>query len=323
MNEKGEVGKQIPLIVICGPTASGKTALAVSLAKEVGGQIVSADSMQVYRGMDIGTAKPGMFEMDGVAHHMLDVADPCEKFSVARYCEMAEKCIRDIALSGGWPILAGGTGLYISSLTDGVKFCAEENDTAYRTELSKLLSEKGSSYLHGMLCELDPDGAAVLHPNDAKRIIRALESLKTTGLPKKERDRLSKIEGTAYKTFKIGLGCSDREILYKRIDARVDDMIKKGLIDEIRDLLESGVPVDSTAMQAIGYKEFIPFIEGREGLEESLELCKRHSRNYAKRQLTWFRNESDINWIYSDLINDPLKEALSLLDGFLKNNATA
>lgn len=285
------------ILVIVGPTASGKTRMAVELAKAHNGEVVSADSMQIYRRMDIGTAKPTAEEMDGVPHHMIDVADPEEDFSVARYVEMASACVDDILARGKLPIVAGGTGLYVDSLLSGRTFAAFSPDSSLRKELEAELAERGGEAMLAELSRVDPEAAARLHPNDHKRIVRALEVYRSTGKTISEHNRETRALPPRYDALTIGLNFQDRADLWARIDARVDQMAADGLEREVRELLSSGLSPRCTAMQAIGYKEFVAAVEGTMTWREAEELVKLRSRQYAKRQLTWLRRNPDIHWI--------------------------
>ena len=283
-------------ICIVGPTASGKTALAVSLAETLGGEVVSCDSMQVYRGMDIGTAKPTPEEMRGVRHHMLDVLDPAEDCSAARFSELAARCVDDIHARGKTAILAGGTGLYIDALVSGRTF-APLPQTGRRAELERMADARGMEAMLAYLASFDPDAAARLHPRDRKRVLRACEVYLETGVTITEHNRRTQLEPPRYRPCWIGLDYLRREDLYARIDRRVDAMLQAGLLDEIRGLLAAGAPECGTAMAAIGYKEFLPALRGECTLEEAAENVRRESRRYAKRQLTWFRRNPAVHWI--------------------------
>ena len=285
------------ILVISGPTASGKTRLAVELALRHGGEVVSADSMQVYRRMDIGTAKPTPEEMRGIPHHMLDVADPEEDFSVARYVDMAAKCVDDILSRGKLPILAGGTGLYIDSLLSGRTFAPFQPDSPLRGQLEEQLRREGGAAMLARLAQVDPDSAARLHPNDEKRIVRALEVYYETGETIGAHDRKSREIPPRYDAAYIGLAFRDREDMKERIDRRVDAMMAQGLLQEVETLLQSGLPRDATALQAIGYKQFLAVAEGRATVAEAIAEVKLRSRQYAKRQLTWLRRNEAIHWI--------------------------
>ena len=284
------------LIVLSGPTASGKTALGVLLAETLGGEVVSADSMQIYRRMDIGTAKPTPEETRGVAHHMLDVAEPEEDFSVARYVAEASACVDEIFARGKQPILVGGTGLYIDSLLSGRTFAGGPVDPALRQELNERYDEIGAAGLLGELRKVDPERAAKLHPADQKRIVRALEVYILTGKTITQHDAETQLVPPRYAAVRIALDFADRADLYDRIDRRVDVMLERGLVDEVRALLDSGVPRDCTAMQAIGYKEIVRALDGACTLDAAAEEIRRESRRYAKRQLTWLRR-GDYHWI--------------------------
>lgn len=290
------------LLVICGPTASGKTALAVALAKATGGEVVSADSMQIYRRMDIGTAKPTAEEMDGVPHHMLDVADPGEDYSVARYVADATACVEDILSRGKLPIVAGGTGLYIDNLLAGREFAAFTGQ--WRQKLQDRAEREGIEVLYRELEQVDPQRAAKLHLADAKRIIRALEVWHETGETITEHDRRTAALPPRYEAVRIGLTFADRADMWERIDRRVDQMMAAGLVEEVEDLLSSGVPESCTAMQAIGYKEMVAALREGRAVAEAAEEIKLRSRQYAKRQLTWFRREPSVKWITWEKIPD-------------------
>ena len=290
------------ILVIVGPTASGKTRMAVELAKAHNGEVVSADSMQIYRRMDIGTAKPTAEEMDGVPHHMIDVADPEEDFSVARYVELASACVDDILSRGKLPIVAGGTGLYVDSLLSGRTFAAFSPDSSLRKELEEELAERGGEAMLEELSRVDPEAAARLHPNDHKRIVRALEVYRSTGKTISEHNRETQALPPRYEALTIGLNFQDRADLWARIDARVDQMAADGLEREVRELLSFEAAIREmaarcTAMQAIGYKEFVAAVEGDMTWREAEELVKLRSRQYAKRQLTWFRRNPAVHWL--------------------------
>ena len=283
------------LLVICGPTASGKTALGVALAQAIGGEVVSADSMQIYRRMDIGTAKPTAAEMGGVPHHMLDVADPAEDYSVARYVHDADACVRDILSRGKRPVVVGGTGLYIDNLIAGRDFAPFTG--AWREKLQTRAREEGLPALHAELRRVDPDRAEKLHPNDEKRILRALEVWYETGETITAHDQRTRSLPPRYDALRVCLNFSRREDLWARIDRRVDQMMADGLEEEVRALLASGVPPAATAMQAIGYKEFAAALRGEETMDQAVDQVKLRSRQYAKRQLTWFRRTPGLRWV--------------------------
>ena len=282
------------ILCLAGPTASGKTALAVELAKDLNGEVVSCDSMQVYRHMDIGTAKPSPEEMQGIPHHMIDVAEPDEDFSVSRYCAMAAPIVDDIVARGKTAIIAGGTGLYMDSLIRGNDF-APFPSTGVRERLEAEADEVGLPAMLTQLREIDPDTADRVF--DRKRILRALEVYLETGETITEHNRKTRLIPPKYTPLWLGLDFADRGELYRRIDKRVDIMLEMGLMEEIRSLLDSGIPEKCTAMQAIGYKEFVNALEGREPLSQAAEEVKKASRHYAKRQLTWFRRNPAVRWL--------------------------
>ncbi|MBE6952046.1 MAG: tRNA (adenosine(37)-N6)-dimethylallyltransferase MiaA [Ruminococcaceae bacterium] len=288
--------KLIRPIFVVGPTASGKSALAVFLAEQLGGEVVSADSMQIYRGMCIGTAAPTEREMRGVRHHMVGVIDPKQPFSVGLYRDMAQPIISDLQSRGIVPIVVGGTGLYFDALLQSAEYAPVEADLRYRAELTALAEEKGNEAVHALLRSRDPETAARLHPNNLKRVIRALEVLKLTGVSISEHDRQTQLAEAAFDPIWIGINVEPRSELYARIDRRVDTMLADGLMDEIRTLTAAGLTAETTAMQAIGYKEFLPVLHGTCSVEDAAEEVKKRSRNYAKRQLTWFRRNERIHW---------------------------
>ncbi len=292
------------ILVICGPTASGKTALAAELALRFGGEVVSADSMQVYRRMDIGTAKPTRSEQRGVPHHMIDVAEPEENYSVARYVADAVPIVDGILARGKLPIIAGGTGLYIDHLVAGRQFAPFQPDSGLRPQLQARARQEGLPALYAQLAQVDPDAAGSIHPNDEKRIIRALEVFLSTGKPLSQHDRESRALPSRYTPLTIVLNFAQRPHLWERIDRRVDQMMAQGLEGEVRALLESGIPPDCTAMQAIGYKELAAAIRSGLPVQSGAEEVKLRSRQYAKRQLTWFRRNRDARWFEWEKIPD-------------------
>lgn len=284
------------VLSVVGPTASGKTALGVALAQRFNGEVVSFDSMQIYRRMNIGTAKPTKEEMQNIPHHMIDVAEPEENWSVARYVEAAVPVVEDILARGKTPVLVGGTGLYVDSLVSGRTFAVQA--TGWRERLQAQVKAEGILPLLEELGRVDPESAARLHPADEKRIIRALEVWHETGKTITQHDRETKALPPRYQAVTIGLNFEDRTDLHKRIDLRVDEMVKLGLYDEVRDLLASGVPEKCTAMQAIGYKEIVSAMKNHASLDDAAEEVKLRTRQYAKRQLTWFRRNRDTNWFF-------------------------
>ncbi len=283
------------IVCVVGPTASGKTAYAIEIAKQRDGEIVSCDSMQIYRYMNIGTAKATDEEQKEVPHHMIDFVHPNTDYSVADYAEDAKKCIEDILKRGKLPVICGGTGLYLDAVVKGIEFSEEKRDDAYREYLWSVAENQGADAVFGLLKEKDPVEAEKVHPNNVKRVIRALEICKTTGMTKTEADKLA-VVGSQYNAELIGL-LMDREHLYERINKRVDIMMEQGLIEEVKALLDMGIRRDSTAMQAIGYKEIVTHLDGNCTLKEAIDKIKQESRRYAKRQMTWFKRNPDINWI--------------------------
>ena len=285
------------ILVICGPTASGKTALAVELALRHRGEVVSADSMQIYRRMDIGTAKPTKEEMGGIPHHMIDVADPEEDFSVARYVDMAARCVDDILSRGRLPILAGGTGLYIDSLLSGRTFAPFQPDSPLRGQLEEQLRREGGAAMLARLAQVDPDSAVRLHPNDEKRIVRALEVYQSTGKTITQHNLETQAIPPRYDALTLALAFERREDMWSRIDRRVDQMMDQGLVAEVQGLLDSGVPAKCTAMQAIGYKEMAAALLSGGDVRAAAEEIQLRSRQYAKRQLTWFKRNKAARWL--------------------------
>ena len=285
-----------PLIIITGPTASGKTALSIELAKRIGGEIISADSMQVYRHMDIGSAKVTKEEMDGVPHHLIDVLEPWEPFHVAIFQNMARQAVEDIRSRGRLPIIAGGTGFYIQALLYDIHFQETEEDGTIRRELERLGEEKGAEYLHEMLAEIDPESAAAIHANNRKRVIRAIEYYRQTGKRMSDHNREERARTSPY-DFLYYVITMDRAALYERIDLRVDKMVEQGLVEEVRRLKEMGCTRDMVSMQGLGYKEILDYLNGDCTLEEAVEIIKRDTRHFAKRQLTWFKRERDTRWL--------------------------
>ncbi|MGN0994654.1 MAG: tRNA (adenosine(37)-N6)-dimethylallyltransferase MiaA [Butyricicoccus sp.] len=287
------------LICICGPTASGKTSFSIALAQHLHTEIISADSMQIYRGLDIGTAKPTPEEQVQAVHHMIDFLDPRETFSVARYVEMADDCAQDILSRGMTPIVVGGTGLYLDSLIRCDQFSGDETDLSIREHYQKLAAEQGNEAVHQRLREVDPVSAERLHPNNLKRVIRALEVYEQTGMTIDAFNAQNQRREPKYRAVKFALCPHSRELLYERIDRRVDQMIEDGLLEETRRLYEAGMLV-GTAAQAIGYKELTDYLFHGGSLDESVALLKQRSRNYAKRQITWFKRDPEIHWLYYD-----------------------
>ena len=307
------------VIIITGPTATGKTALSVALAEKLDGEIISADSMQIYRGMDIGTAKVSPEESRGIPHHMVDVADPGESFSVSRWVDMAAEKCEDIFARGKTPIITGGTGLYIDSLLSGRDFAAApETDEALREKLSAEYDSIGGEAFREKLRLIDSERAEKLHPSDKKRLTRAMEVYLLTGETISAHDERTRALPPRYDSLRFALTYANRDTLYERIDRRVDMMAENGLFEEVEGLLRSGLEEGSTAMQAIGYKELAAYFAGRLSREEALDKIKQESRRYAKRQLTWLRRDSGIHWIYRDGAASPEEHIGEILELWLK-----
>lgn len=306
--------KKIPLVVICGPTASGKTALSLSLARYFDAEIVSADSMQVYKGMDIATAKPSKSEMESVKHHMIGFVETNENYSVAEYAAKAREIIADIYERGKIPFLVGGTGLYISSILNNIEFGKENYDNDVREALNKRLLTEGADVLLKELAEFDPASAERIGTSNHRRLVRAIEIYITTGRTMTGFIEESRLIPPPYNDVRLGITCLDRQKLYERINLRVDEMIKSGLIKEAEDFLKRGYT--STGAKAIGYKELEPYFKGIITLEEAVENLKRETRRYAKRQLTWFRRDEKIVWLYRDVMseNEIIKKALETVE---------
>ena len=285
-----------PIVVLTGPTAVGKTELSIQLAKVIGGEIISADSMQVYKHMDVGSAKITPEEMDGVRHYLVDELEPFDEFHVVKFQEYAQKYLNEIYAHGKIPIIAGGTGFYIQALLNDIDFTEQESDSAYRKELEALAEEHGNQYLHDRLKEVDPESAEAIHPNNRKRVIRALEFYQETGRKISEHNAKEQMRTSPY-NFAYFVLNDERSHLYKRIDARVDKMIEDGLEAEVRRLKEMGCTKDMVAMQGIGYKEMLSYLDGSYSLEEAVYIIKRETRHFAKRQITWFKRERDVIWL--------------------------
>lgn len=288
-----------PLIVLTGPTAVGKTKLSIALAKAVNGEIISADSMQVYRYMDVGSAKITPDEMDGVPHHLVDVLEPTEDFNIVLFQQLAKKSMEEIYSKGRIPILVGGTGFYIQAITRDIDFTQSEQDDSYRKELEALAAEKGSSFLHDMLASVDPKSAEDIHENNVKRVIRALEFYKQNGTRISEHNEEQKEHVSPYNLAYFVLN-APRPLLYERIDARVDEMLKNGLVEEVKNLQRMGCHREMVSMQGLGYKEILSWLGGEYPYEEAIRILKRDTRHFAKRQLTWFRREGEVTWVDKD-----------------------
>ncbi len=284
------------LIILTGPTAVGKTALSIGLAKEIGGEIISADSMQVYKHMDIGSAKITPEETQGIPHYLVDILEPKEEFNVFLFQKLAKEAMEQIYAKGHIPILVGGTGFYIQSVLYDIDFTENEADTSYREELEQLAKEQGAEYLHDMLKKVDGESAQTIHANNVKRVIRALEYYHLTGSPISEHNRREREKESPY-DFRYFVLNDERSGLYKRIDLRVDQMLQDGLVDEVRKLKEMGCSMEHVSMQGLGYKEILGYLNGDHDLERAVYLIKRDTRHFAKRQLTWFRREKDVIFI--------------------------
>lgn len=292
------------LIVIAGPTASGKTGISVKLAQNIGGEIVSADSMQIYRHMDIGSAKITEEEKRNIPHHMIDIADPLENYDVVRYKEDAKAVIEDIYSRDKIPVMAGGTGMYIDAVIRNISYGGFTGDPKLREELKEISLEKGNEYLHNILKKEDPEAASNIHMNNVKRVIRALEVTRSLGIPFSSMQREEKSLTDEYRVYYYYLNM-DRQKLYERINQRVDIMMEKGLEWEVKKLISMGLTENHQSMQGIGYKEMIPYFRGEIGLSEAAELIRQHSRNYAKRQLTWFKNDGAAVELSLDTMSAP------------------
>jgi len=305
------------VVAVGGPTASGKTALSVALARAFDGEIINADSMQIYKNLDVGTAKPSAEERQGIPHYLLDFLSPETPYSVADFTAAADPLIRDITARGKLPLVVGGTGLYITSLLSGMAFAPEKTDPAIRARLQARADTEGGAALYAELQRIDPDYAAQVHPNNLPRVIRALELFEATGRRMSDQRREARPAEAPYHALCLCLTCRDRAVLYSRIDRRVDEMVENGVLDEARQVYDHR-DAYRTAAQAIGYKEFFPYFEGTANLTECTERLKQATRNYAKRQLTWFRRQNDAVWLYLDE-EDVTEHACTLVRAFLHN----
>ena len=305
------------VVAVGGPTASGKTALSVALARAFDGEIINADSMQIYKNLDVGTAKPSAEERQGIPHYLLDFLPPETPYSVADFTAAADPLIRDITARGRLPLVVGGTGLYTTSLLSGMAFAPEKTDPAIRARLQARADTEGGAALYAELQRVDPDYAAQVHPNNLPRVIRALELFEATGRRMSDQRREARPAEAPYHALCLCLTCRDRAVLYSRIDRRVDEMVENGVLDEARQVYDHR-DAYRTAAQAIGYKEFFPYFEGTANLTECTERLKQATRNYAKRQLTWFRRQNDAAWLYLDE-EDVTERACTLVRAFLHN----
>ncbi len=303
-----------PLIILSGPTAAGKSKLSIALAKQLNGAIISADSVQVYKGMDIGSAKIMPDEMDGVKHYMIDVLKPDEEFHVYRFCEMVKACMEEIYNDGKIPILVGGTGFYIQAILYDIDFVEDSGDKSYRLKLENLAKTNGPEFLHNLLKEVDPESADMIHMNNVKRVIRALEYYHETGEKISTHNEAERQKESPY-NFAYFVLTDARELLYERINRRVDLMVENGLVQEVLGLLEKGYTKDMVSMQALGYKEILDYLNGETTLDEALYIIKRDTRHFAKRQLTWFAREKDVLWINRSEYN---QDEDKMLDTMLK-----
>ena len=288
--------KKKPLIILTGPTAVGKTKASIGLAKAIGGEIISADSMQVYRKMDIGSAKIRPEEMEGVRHYLIDVLDPAEEFNVVLFQQMAKQAMNEIYANGHIPIVVGGTGFYIQALLYDIDFTQEEEDNSIRTELETIVKEKGAEYLHHMLQGIDAKSAESIHANNVKRVVRAIEYYRQTGQPISEHNERERQKESPY-AFAYFVLMDERQRLYERIEKRIDLMIEEGLLNEVKALYEEGYTRDMVSMQGLGYKEILDYLDGKLTLDEAIYILKRDTRHFAKRQITWFKREKDVCWI--------------------------
>ncbi len=312
----GQPSSLLPLVILAGPTAVGKTGLSIQLAKQVGGAIISADSMQVYRYMDIGSAKITPQEMQGVRHYLIDELLPDEPFNVVLFQQRAKKYIQEICQNGQIPIITGGTGFYIQAVLYGIDFSSQDAGGAYRQELEQLAKELGMQHLHNMLLSVDPASAKAIHPNNTKRIIRALEFYRLTGQRISEHNEKEHEKQPAYRAAYFAL-TDRRERLYRQIDQRVDDMLAAGLVEEVRKLQGMGYTPDMVSMQGLGYKELFPYLSGACTLDEAVRVIKRDTRHFAKRQLTWFRREKDVIWLNKETFSYDNDKILSYINAIL------
>lgn len=308
-----ENNKKIPIIAVVGPTASGKTSLGIAVAKRFGGEIISADSMQIYKGFPIASAAPSDEEKKQVPHHLVEILEPTEKFSVADFVSLAGKTIKEVHSRGKIPVIVGGTGLYINSLIDGIVFNSEKTDETLRENIEAEFDRLGGEIMLKRLYEIDKETASKLSVSDKRRIVRAFEVYRSTGLTISEQNELSKKDGSPYEPVIIGINFADRENLYNRINNRVDIMLQNGLLEEAEKSVNKGI----TAAQAIGHKELVPYLNGECSLDDAVEILKRETRRYAKRQLTWFRRDNRINWIYADE-EDFLNKAFQIIEERMK-----
>lgn len=306
-----------PLIILTGPTAVGKTALSIRLARLVGGEIISADSMQVYRGMDIGSAKIRKEEMEEIPHYLIDVLEPEEEFHVVRFTEMVKEAMEQIYANGHIPILTGGTGFYIQAVLYDIDFTENGEDTSYRESLEALAEEKGAEHLHEMLKKVDPVSAEQIHANNVKRVIRALEYYKETGEPISVHNQREREKVSPYNSAYFVLN-APRPLLYERIEKRVDQMLEEGLVAEVQSLKDQGCTRELVSMQGLGYKEILAYLDGEISLEEAVYILKRDTRHFAKRQITWFKREREVIWVEKDAFDYDDDRILAYMESVLK-----
>lgn len=305
------------LIILTGPTCTGKSALSISLAQKINGEVISADSIQVYKGLDIGSAKITSEEMQGVKHHLIDVLEPTEDFNIYIFKKLAKEAVDAIIAKGKIPIVVGGTGFYIQSLLYDIDFKEEDNEDC-RRELEKIAKEKGSDYLHNLLKDIDKASAEKIHPNNTKRVIRAIEYYRLNNRPISEHNEIERQKEPVYNA-KYFVLTDNRDRLYERINNRVDDMIKLGLVDEVKGLLDTGLNITYNSMQGIGYKEIVEYLTGKATLDEAIDNIKKNTRHFAKRQLTWFRRERDVHWIDISKYDYDNERILSHMMEIIKN----
>ncbi len=303
-------------VVVVGPTASGKTALGINICKKFNGEVISADSMQIYKGLDISTAKPDFDEMCGVKHHLIDFLDVTQKYSVSDYCKDAKAAFDKIVAEGKLPVIVGGTGLYVDSFITNTTFFDDASSDEIRRELFNELNEHGAEYMHNKLSQIDPEAAIKIHPNNTVRVIRALEIYKSTGMTITQQTQESHNIESDIEPLYIGISYDDRDKLYERINKRVDIMLERGLLQEARDFFQMNP--SKTSFNSIGCKELKPYIDNLKTLDECVEQLKRSTRRYAKRQLTWFKRNSDIHWFYPDLNDDIFTDVENLINKFLE-----
>lgn len=319
MGNLEQAAEKKPLIVLTGPTAVGKTALSIQLARRIGGEIISADSMQVYRHMDIGTAKIRLEEMDGVPHHLIDILEPTEDFNVVRFQALARAAAEDIYSRGKIPIVAGGTGFYIQALLNDIDFTQIDENTQFREEMERLAAEQGAEVLHERLRAVDPESAEAIHANNVKRVIRALEYYEQTGEKISAHNEAERAKTSPYHFFYYVLN-TNRTVLYERIEKRIDEMMEEGLVEEVRQLQAMGCRRDSVAMQGLGYKEILDYLDGACTLEDAIYKIKRDTRHFAKRQITWFKREKHVTWINKKDYNYDEDKILEVMLEFIKKD---